>query len=96
MEIADKRGWQRFYLHLVDSRCSPPDPLSNRFFFSAHFSVCLRGGVILRGDYAPSLTYTPLQPAIIAVSYQCFWLERGRGEVSPQQPKPNRTLADMA
>jgi hypothetical protein len=66
-----KRILMWFYLVLVDSRCTPPDPLSNRFFLSMRFFICLRGGVILRGGVAPSLMYTPLQPAITAVSSVC-------------------------
>jgi hypothetical protein len=33
----------------------------------------------MRGDFVPSITYTPLQPAIVVVSYQRLWLERGQG-----------------
>jgi hypothetical protein len=38
-------AWFRY--DLADFRCSPPDPLSNRFFFSAPFFACLKGGVVL-------------------------------------------------
>jgi len=50
-----------------------------------------RGREFERGASPPSPLNSPLQPSISVVSYQCFWLERGRGEVIACQPNANRT-----
>jgi hypothetical protein len=71
-------------------------PLSNRFVFYAPFLILFERGKELERGLRPLSSKLPsFQPSMPVVSYQWFWLERGKGLTANQtQTEPKIRQGD--